>query len=111
MSHGHPYSISHMLLMTGMDREYLGASLSVAQRLAVRASLNKLKINEDNSNINFWGKISGSAKDYLIAVGTRTNESINKVFYFRCTSFPIVMKYKTIISTSLCDMSAARTKD
>lgn len=65
-----------------MDREYLGASLSVAQRLAVRASLNKLKINEDNSNINFWGKISGSAKDYLIAVGTRTNESINKVFYF-----------------------------
>lgn len=65
-----------------MDREYLGNCLSVAQRLGIRATLNKLRINEDNPNINFWGKISGSSKDYFIAIGVRANESINKVYYF-----------------------------
>lgn len=62
-------------------RSSLGSALSVNQRLAVKASLNKLKVNEDNSNISFWGKISGSGKDYLIAVGSSVTESISKVFY------------------------------
>jgi hypothetical protein len=64
----------------------LGNSLSTASRLAVTNSIQTLRINENYGNaamVQFWGKILGSVKDYLIieAISTKGSAIIKK-FYF-----------------------------
>lgn len=66
-----------------INSECLGFALNTSQKLAIRNSLAKLRINEGNNDIRFWGKISGSVRDYFIAIGQTVGESIKKTFYFR----------------------------
>jgi len=61
--------------------EYLGCALNVPQRLAIRTSLSKLRISENNPDITFWGKISGSTRDYYIAQGTTSTDCIKKTYF------------------------------
>lgn len=68
--------------MAAVSEEFLGFALNVSQRLAIRNSLRKLRINEKNPDIVFWGKISGTSRDYFIAQGTTTTNRVSKVFYF-----------------------------
>lgn len=71
-------------MVDAVNGDFLGFGLNVSQRLAVRTALSKLRINENNPNITFWGKISGTTTDYLIAQGTVSTESIKKSYYFSC---------------------------
>lgn len=65
-----------------VSEEFLGFALNVSQRLAIRTSLSKLRINEQNPDITFWGKITGTTRDYFIAQGTTATDRITKSFYF-----------------------------
>jgi radial spoke head protein 9 len=69
-----------------MHASVLGQSLSTASRLAVCNALQGIKLNENYPNsaqLSFWGKISGSVKDYLIIAAVTTKGSaIKKLFYF-----------------------------
>lgn len=65
-----------------LSSEFLGFSLNTAQSLAIRTSLSKLRINENNPNITFWGKINGTTRDYFIARGVSISDNITKTFYF-----------------------------
>jgi len=69
-------------MVDGISEEFLGYSLNVSQRLAVRTSLSKLRINEKNPDIQFWGKITGTKRDYYIAQGVKTSDRITKTYYF-----------------------------
>lgn len=69
-------------MVDAINEEFLGSALNVSHRLAVRTSLSKLRINENNNNIKFWGKISGSSRDYFIAQGIVAQEAIEKTYYF-----------------------------
>jgi len=61
---------------------YAGSCLSVAERLATQAALTKLKLNEQYDQIEFWGKIYGIQRDYLVAAAVVTTNKIVKKFYF-----------------------------
>lgn len=65
-----------------ISEEFLGFALNISQRLAIRTSLAKLRINESDPTITFWGKISGTTRDYFIAQGTTATDKITKSFYF-----------------------------
>lgn len=62
--------------------EFLGFGLNVSQRLAVKSSLAKLRLSEKNPSIAFWGKVSGSARDYFIAQGVSATDCIAKTYFF-----------------------------
>lgn len=65
-----------------VSEEFLGFALNVSQRLAIRTSLNKLRINEKHPSITFWGKILGTTRDYYVAQGAAVADKITKTFYF-----------------------------
>lgn len=65
-----------------ISEEFVGFALNVAQRLAIRTSLNKLRINENNPSIVFWGKVAGTTRDYFLAQATTATDKITKSFYF-----------------------------
>lgn len=50
-----------------------GHTLNVEQRAALQSSLPLLKKNLKLSTVNFWGKVFGIEKDYLIAQGFEPN--------------------------------------
>jgi len=59
-----------------------GKSLNLGQRLAVSKALTKIKIQQNVDNVVFWGKITGSQKDYLIAKSVETGKlEFKKTFY------------------------------
>eukprot|EP00466_Bigelowiella_natans_P000255 jgi/Bigna1/45947/estExt_Genewise1.C_10174 len=59
-----------------------GLSLNSGQRLAVKAALLKLSLQEKLENIVFWGKIMGTEKDYLIAKNLNAGKmEFSKTFY------------------------------
>lgn len=60
----------------------LARGLNASERLALKGSLLKLKLNENLDNVKFWGKILGQDKDYLIAQAYAHGKDITKVFYF-----------------------------
>eukprot|EP00462_Mataza_sp_D1_P002632 CAMPEP_0175113104 /NCGR_PEP_ID=MMETSP0086_2-20121207/15942_1 /TAXON_ID=136419 /ORGANISM="Unknown Unknown, Strain D1" /LENGTH=287 /DNA_ID=CAMNT_0016392259 /DNA_START=38 /DNA_END=901 /DNA_ORIENTATION=+ len=68
--------------MDVINTPFMGMGLNVSQRLATRNSLQKLKLNENYSDVKFWGKIQGKQRDYLIAVATEATDVITKSFYF-----------------------------
>jgi radial spoke head protein 9 len=68
-------------MVNEVSGEFLGCSLTVPQRLAIRTSLSKLRISENNANINFWGKISGTTRDYFIAQGATCTDCIKKSYF------------------------------
>lgn len=64
-------------------------TLNTQQTIVVKASLARIRLQENyksTDNLVFWGRVSGSIKDYLIIQATVTKESqIEKRYYFRCT--------------------------
>lgn len=68
--------------MSNLTATACGSSLSIPQRLAIRTSLLKLKLNESLPNISFWGKISGTTQDYFIATSISVGTTVNKLFYW-----------------------------
>lgn len=59
----------------------LGKKLNLSQEIAVKNSLQKIKLNENLATIAFWGAITGAENDYLIAMATSTSSVIAKSFY------------------------------
>lgn len=68
--------------MSNLHATSCGGTLSIPQRLAIRTSLLKLKMNENLENISFWGKIHGTAQDYFIAQSIAVNTSVHKLYYW-----------------------------
>lgn len=65
-----------------LDLSVLGQGLTIAQKLAIKNSLIKIKLQENKQDIRFWGKINGTQSDYFLAVSTSVSDSIQKDFYW-----------------------------
>lgn len=75
------FSSSH--IMSNLTITACGSTLSIPQRLAIRTSLLKIKLNESLNNIKFWGKIQGTTQDYFLASSCIMNTTVNKLYYWR----------------------------
>ncbi len=65
-----------------INSSFGGKSLNLGQRLAVSKSLAKLQLQQGLSGVVFWGKVTGSEKDYLIAKSVDTGKlAFKKAFY------------------------------
>jgi len=71
-----------MSLNLNLDAQALGQCLTVAQKIAIRNALTKIKLQEKLDDIRFWGKINGAQSDYFIAVSTSITNTIAKSFYW-----------------------------
>jgi hypothetical protein len=49
----------------GLDAQALGQCLTVAQQVAIRTALLKIKLQEKLSDIRFWGKVNGQTRQTL----------------------------------------------
>jgi len=71
------------MALAGIESDCLGQGLTIHQRLAVKTSLLKLKVNEKLSMIDFWGRITtASQNDYLILAAYDVKDKIKKTFYW-----------------------------
>lgn len=68
------------------DASSLGMGLNVATKLAVKNSIEKIKIESGAKEVNFWGKVQGSKSDYLVIVATFVSDSITQKWYFSADS-------------------------
>jgi len=57
-------------------------ALNVSERLALKNSLRKIKLDENQPGVSFWGKITGNRADYLIAKSQVVTDKIAKSYYF-----------------------------
>jgi radial spoke head protein 9 len=71
-----------MAFKSAVDDQFGGYALSLSEKLAVRGSLTRIALDENFAQVRFWGKIMGTAKDYLIACATVTTAAITKHYYF-----------------------------
>jgi hypothetical protein len=60
----------------------LGMGLNVATKLAVKNSIEKIKIESGCDLVQLWGKIQGARNDYLIILAVKITDSITKSWYF-----------------------------
>lgn len=65
-----------------LDLLVLGQGLTLAQKLAIKHALLKIKLQEKKEDIRFWGKINGTQSDYFLALSTSISDSIRKQFYW-----------------------------
>lgn len=65
-----------------LDLLVLGQGLTLAQKLAIKNALIKIKLQEKKQDIRFWGKINGTQSDYFLALSTTISDSISKQFYW-----------------------------
>ncbi len=63
-----------------------GVILSTELKAALQTSLVLLKNSERFKKVQFWGKISGVARDYYIAQGIAENEIKGKKSFYRFAS-------------------------
>jgi hypothetical protein len=66
-----------------LDVSVLSQCLTVAQKLAIKNALLKIKLQENLAQLRFWGRVTGTNADYFIAVATDIGQAINKNFYWR----------------------------
>jgi hypothetical protein len=59
-----------------------GRGLNVAQQIATKASIRKLKANENFQECALWGQILGQENDYIIVYATNYGATIEKSYYF-----------------------------
>jgi radial spoke head protein 9 len=65
---------------------WCGSTLNVAERTLLEAGLVKRKLEEGLESVGFWGRVSGTDADYLVAVGRGPSKGYpRKKFYF-CTA-------------------------
>jgi len=72
-------------MSTAVDSSFCGFALNTAQRVAVKASIAKLRLSlnlNNNTTLTLFGKIHGQVKDYLILVATSVTTTIDKSYFF-----------------------------
>jgi len=72
-------------MASAVDSSFCGFALNTAQRVAVKASIAKLRLSlnlGNNTSITLLGKIHGQVKDYLLLVVTSVTASIEKSYFF-----------------------------
>ena len=83
--------------MSGMDIHDLhdlawcGATLNVQERAVLEAGLVRRRLEEGLESIGFWGRVTGTEADYLVAVGTLPAVGAGyprKKFYYATTKAP-----------------------
>ena len=73
-------SLSHMNMEVVSTN---GVVLSLPQKAGMQSSLPLLQKNYKFTKVFFWGKLTGTASDYYIAMGTEESYG-NKKFFFWC---------------------------
>ncbi|CEP00244.1 unnamed protein product (mitochondrion) [Plasmodiophora brassicae] len=71
-----------MSLVDPLEQTCLGRCLTPAEKLAARASLSRVSLDDPFGSLAFWGKIFGQKADYLVARSLSTRLEIAKKFYF-----------------------------
>lgn len=66
-----------------LDVSILSQCLTVGQKVAIKNALTKIKLQENLTNLRFWGRITGTNGDYFIAIATQIGQAIEKKFYWR----------------------------
>lgn len=76
-----------------------GAVLSLPQSSGFESSLTLLKKNYKLTNVFFWGKISGTAGEYLIAMGTEESYTKQKFFYWCAAVRPCLRRARALMES------------
>mgnify|MGYP001296968440 CR=1 FL=1 len=58
-----------------------GFVLSTAQRAALQASLCALRASQQFAAVQLWGRVQGTSRDYLVAVGLGATPAARKLYY------------------------------
>ena len=71
-----------------LDVSVLSQSLTVAQKMAIRNALLKIKLQENLSDIKFWGKIMGQTSEHTATTDARQSRALPAMTrcFVRCCS-------------------------
>jgi len=68
------------------DLTFAGKTLSLEERSGLQAAATKLRLDAGLKNVYFWGKMSGSERDYFICFGIGDSTQYPRKSFFFCTS-------------------------